>query len=71
VVHSQFSGQTFKHVLLPVWLVSYAYKGTSYQVVVNGATGSVAGERPWSWIKIGLLVVLGLIVFMMLQYLQN
>jgi hypothetical protein len=71
VVRSQFSAQTFKHVLLPVWLASYAYRGTSYQVVVNGVTGHVAGERPWSWIKIGLLVLLGLIVLMLLQYLQD
>lgn len=29
-------------------------------MVVNGATGEVAGERPWSWIKIALLVLLAL-----------
>ncbi len=70
-VQSTFSGQTFKHVLLPVWLASYVYHGTSYQVVVNGVTGHISGERPWSWIKIGLLVLLGLMILLVMQYLQE
>jgi hypothetical protein len=45
-----------------VWLVSYVYHAKSYQVVVNGVTGKIAGERPWSWIKITLLVMAVLIV---------
>ena len=45
----------------PIWLLSYVFGGRSYQAVVNGVTGTVAGERPWSWIKIALLVLLALI----------
>jgi hypothetical protein len=62
VVHSTFSNQQFKHILVPVWLVSYVYGTRPYQVVVNGVTGRIAGERPWSWIKIVLLVLVILIV---------
>jgi hypothetical protein len=61
-VHAEFSGQTFKHVLAPVWLLTYVYGKTSYQVVINGVTGQIAGSRPWSWIKVTLLVLLILIV---------
>src|SRR4051812_31559494 len=32
-VDSDYSGQTFKHVLLPVWLLTYTYGATTYQVV--------------------------------------
>ncbi|MGR3503226.1 primosomal protein N' (replication factor Y) - superfamily II helicase [Pseudaestuariivita sp.] len=53
---------TFKHVLLPVWLAAYKYRGTSYRFVVNGRTGRVQGERPYSAIKITLAVIAGLIV---------
>ncbi|KNG94128.1 TFIIB-type zinc finger domain-containing protein [Pseudaestuariivita atlantica] len=53
---------TFKHILLPVWLAAYKYRGKSYRFVVNGRTGRVQGERPWSAIKITIAVVLGLIV---------
>jgi predicted RNA-binding Zn-ribbon protein involved in translation (DUF1610 family) len=47
---------TFKHVLLPVWMAAYRYGGKSYRFVINGRTGQVSGERPYSWIKIGLMV---------------
>ena len=59
-----YHDQTFKHILAPVWLMTYVYGATSYQVVVNGVTGTIAGSRPWSWIKIALLVIvaIGLLV---------
>ena len=57
VVDATFSDQTFKHILAPVWLLTYVYGATSYQVVVNGVTGTIAGSRPWSWIKVTLLVL--------------
>lgn len=53
---------TFKHILLPVWLAAYKYRGKTYRFVVNGRTGRVQGERPWSAIKITIAVILGLIV---------
>ncbi len=53
---------TFKHVLLPVWLAAYKYRGKSYRFVVNGRNGKVQGERPYSAIKIAIAVILGLIV---------
>ena len=53
---------TFKHVLLPVWLAAFRYRGKSYRFVVNGRTGAVEGERPYSTIKIALAVILGLLL---------
>jgi predicted RNA-binding Zn-ribbon protein involved in translation (DUF1610 family) len=53
---------TFKHILLPIWVAAYKYRGQSYRFVVNGQTGRVQGERPWSWIKIALAVVVALAV---------
>ncbi|MEX0316766.1 MAG: primosomal protein N' (replication factor Y) - superfamily II helicase [Ruegeria sp.] len=53
---------TFKHILLPVWMAAYKYRGQTYRFVVNGRTGRVQGERPWSAIKITIAVVLGLLV---------
>ena len=60
---------TFKHILLPVWLAAYKYRGKTYRFVVNGRTGRVQGERPWSAIKIGIAVVIGLILAGGLGYL--
>jgi DNA-directed RNA polymerase subunit RPC12/RpoP len=66
-VNTQHVGVTFKHILLPVWLAPYRYQQQTYQILVNGRTGKVAGTRPYSWIKIALLVltilaVLGLVL---------
>ena len=56
-VDADFSAQTFKHILVPVWLLAYEYRRKHYQVVVNGYTGSIAGQYPKSWVKITLLVL--------------
>ena len=53
---------TFKHILLPVWLAAYKYRGKTYRFVVNGQSGRVQGERPWSAVKIAIAVILGLVV---------
>jgi DNA-directed RNA polymerase subunit RPC12/RpoP len=42
---------SFKLVLLPVWVASYRYGGKEYPVVVNGQTGAVHGQRPPSGLK--------------------
>jgi DNA-directed RNA polymerase subunit RPC12/RpoP len=61
-IETQVSDVTFKHVLLPIWVAAYKYRGQSYRFVVNGQTGAVAGERPYSAIKIALAVVAGAIL---------
>ena len=61
-IATDVSDVTFKHILLPVWLAAYKYRGRTYRFVVNGRTGRVQGERPWSAWKIAIAVVLGLIV---------
>jgi hypothetical protein len=59
---------TFKHLLLPLWMLAYRFKGATYQVVVNAATGEVQGDRPWSWIKIALASIAGAIVVGLVYY---
>jgi DNA-directed RNA polymerase subunit RPC12/RpoP len=61
---------TFKHVLLPVWLAAYRYRGRSFRFVVNGRTGSVEGERPWSAVKIAIAVAIALVIAGVIAYLQ-
>ena len=61
VVRASYAGQTFKHILAPLWLATYTYRGRARQVVVNGVTGKLAGDRPWSWAKITLAALLALL----------
>ncbi|MDQ6916486.1 MAG: zinc ribbon domain-containing protein [Pseudomonadota bacterium] len=56
-VRANYSGQTFKHILAPVWLLSYHFGAKAFQAVMNGFTGTIAGEYPKSWIKVTLLVL--------------
>jgi hypothetical protein len=56
-VKTMVDGITFKYILLPVWMAAYESKGKKYQVLINGRSGVVVGERPWSWVKITLLVL--------------
>lgn len=64
----QYNNITFKHILLPIWISAYRYKNKVYRFMVNGQTGEVQGERPWSWIKISLtificLIIIGIIIY--------
>lgn len=61
-VASDYHDRTFKHILVPVWLATYTYGAKSYQIVINGYTGKMAGEHPYSWVKITLAVLAALIV---------
>ncbi len=61
-VSIRWSHQTFKHILAPVWLLAYDYRGSTYQLVVNGYTGKVAGRHPYSIVKV-LFVTLACIGF--------
>ena len=62
VVDADYSKQTFKHVLAPVWLLSYTFGARRFQCVMNGVTGAVRGEYPKSPWKIALIVLAIVIV---------
>jgi DNA-directed RNA polymerase subunit RPC12/RpoP len=62
-IQSQKFDQTFKHVILPVYMSAYTYKGKVYHFLVNGQTGKVHGKKPLSWIKITLVVLLFIAIF--------
>ena len=65
---TQIGTLTFKHVLLPVWMAAYKYRGKTYRFVVNGRTGTVQGERPYSTWKIAIAIGLGLILAASIGY---
>jgi hypothetical protein len=54
-VRAAYSGQTFKHILAPIWLLTYNFGSRSFQAVMNGVTGTIQGEYPKSWVKLTLL----------------
>jgi hypothetical protein len=68
---TSYGSLTFKHVLLPVWISSYRFGAKVYRFLVNGRTGEVQGERPWSWVKILLAVIAALLALLVLSRLSN
>ena len=69
-IHPDYSNRTFKHVLVPVWVLSYDYGKRAFQVIVNGYTGAIAGEYPKSIWKI-LLLVAAVVLLAVLFHLTN
>ncbi|HEY8563719.1 MAG TPA: hypothetical protein VIL74_25295 [Pyrinomonadaceae bacterium] len=65
---TDYANVTFKHLLLPIYAGAYRFGGKVFQIVVNGRTGEVQGERPYSWLKIGCLIIaiIGLILLIAL-----
>lgn len=67
-MNTSYNDITFKHLLLPVFVSAYKFKDKLYQFLVNGRTGEVQGQRPYSWIKITLTVVAALAVIGVAAY---
>ena len=65
---TQYANVTFKHILVPVYAGAYKLNGKVYQIIVNGRTGEVQGERPYSKVKIGCLIfsIIAVIFFFIL-----
>ena len=67
-INTDFSRETFKHILLPVWMAAYKYSGKSYRFIVNGQTGKVQGERPYSVWKIAFAVLVAAVAIGVVAY---
>ncbi|WP_109699165.1 hypothetical protein [Chitinophaga deserti] len=69
-VNTSYSNQTYKHILLPIWLCTYVYKNKSYHFLVNGQTGKVHGKKPVSTGKV-VMVILAVVAIILLIILLN
>jgi hypothetical protein len=65
-IFPEYSGRTFKHILVPVWLLKYDFGTKPYHVIVNGYTGAIAGKHPYSFWKIALLVLVAVLIALVL-----
>lgn len=58
----------WQYMMLPVWFMSYSYKGKVYEFAMNGQTGKLAGTPPLSMPKLatfstGIGLIAALILF--------
>ena len=61
-----WTGMTYKHVLLPIWVGTYHYKEQEFHVLVNGQTGKVGGIKPKDSVKVVGVWVMALAVLVLL-----
>lgn len=56
----------FYQYLFPVWIGKYSYRGTNYTYMINGVSGDVIGNKPYSVFRVALaliILVVALLVF--------
>jgi Zn finger protein HypA/HybF involved in hydrogenase expression len=61
-VQTEYRDVTFKLLLMPVWIAFYLHAGKNYNIMVNGCTGEVSGERPYSAAKIAAAITAAVLV---------
>ncbi|MBI9047508.1 MAG: hypothetical protein JEZ06_23695 [Anaerolineaceae bacterium] len=53
---SDFSDETWRYVLFPVYLATYRFEDKKYQIMANGQTGKIVGQKPVAWWKVWLAI---------------
>ena len=53
---ADFADEHWRYILLPVYLASYPFEDHKFQVMVNGQTGKVAGQKPVAWLRVWLVI---------------
>lgn len=61
-MHLDFSDEAWRYILLPIYICNYHYNNKSYQLLVNGQSGVVAGQRPADWRKIALVSIVPMVL---------
>jgi hypothetical protein len=65
-VNVKLEGLSSATVLLPVWIMAYRYRDQVYRFLVNGQTGRVTGQAPFSWKKVvAVSAVVALLAFLL------
>ncbi len=54
---ADFEDESWRLILLPIYLTTYRYQDKPYQVMVNGQTGKIAGQKPVAWLKVWLAIL--------------
>jgi hypothetical protein len=53
---ADFHDEVWRYALLPVYVAAYSFGQQTYQMMVNGQTGKVAGQKPVAWWKVWVAI---------------
>jgi len=70
-MQTEYTDTTFKNALFPVWMTHFRFKNKDYYYAINGQSGEISGERPYSYTKILLLIGSLLALFTAISYYGN
>jgi predicted nucleic acid-binding Zn-ribbon protein len=51
-----FSQEQWRYILAPIYTSVYHYQERTFQILINGQTGQVAGPRPVDWEKVWMVI---------------
>jgi Zn finger protein HypA/HybF involved in hydrogenase expression len=57
-----YYNQSFKYVLLPIWVGHYEFNTKNYNYFINGVNNKITGHRPVSGLKVTLAILIGLLI---------
>ena len=70
-INSQFNSEVFEITMLPIWVSSFTHNSKEYNIAINGVTGEISGERPYSYSKIFVAILIVAMVILGLFYLDS
>ncbi|HFC12508.1 MAG TPA: hypothetical protein ENJ56_06650 [Anaerolineae bacterium] len=66
-----YSDEAWRYILLPVYVSTYYFQNEPYQLLINGQSGTVAGQRPVDWRKIIVAASIPLLLSVLLFFGQE
>ena len=70
-MQTSYNNTTYKNALFPIWTAQFKWKSKEYNYAINAQTGKIVGDRPYSILKITILVIFILISLGALFYFQE
>ena len=68
-IYPEFTEKTFKHILVPIWILSYNYKGKIWHGAMNAVTGTTYAKFPISPWKVALVTLAGILALLLIIFL--
>lgn len=53
---ADLSDEVWRYILLPIYISAYQFNGETFQIMVNGQNGTIAGQKPVAWWKVWLAI---------------
>ncbi len=70
-IDTQYNKEMFEVTMLPIWISSFDYNSKQYNIAINGVNGEIIGERPYSYTKIIITILIVAMIILSLFYLDK